>query len=165
MSEEKKAGFRQKQKENYAKLSKEQKEAFHKQGMDSVRKAGKVGSKLEIYLSENLTEAGYPCIMHVTQALMNEDLHLDIFIPSKKLVIEVDGPFHYKKIWDDRVLNSKQKSDQQKDYLVLGSGLSMIRVKTGKRFSPYHGRMILEKLISQIESLEKTPKVYYVEEA
>lgn len=148
-------------------MSQDQKAAFHKNGMDGIRNAAKVGSKLENFLAENLTSAGFTSIMHIEQSLMNENLHLDIFIPSQKVVIEVDGPFHHKKVWDDRVLQSKQKSDQQKDLLCLKMGFSMIRVKTTKRFSPYQGKVILDRIIALIGELQNkkstdTVQVYHL---
>ena len=41
-------------------------------------------------------------------------VELDIFIPEKNLAIEIQGPQHFKQIWDEQQFNKLKKNDMHK---------------------------------------------------
>ncbi len=98
--------------------------------IEAIQKAGKEGSKLEKFLLEELTNAGYFVEFHKKNLIPNENLEIDLYIPDLKAIIEVDGPSHFLPIWGEDKLQKQIKSDFQKTGLILGKGFVIIRLKS-----------------------------------
>lgn len=84
-------------------------------------------SKLEIYFEERLTSL-YPNL-HIdynkTEAINSE---LDIYIPSLKLAIELNGIFHYEPIYGQNKLNQIQNNDHRKFQACLEKNIELVLI-------------------------------------
>ena len=87
--------------------------------------------------------------------LLNERLHIDLFLPDISTAIEVDGPSHFEPVWGDEALSRTQRSDQQKTGLLLSSGFVLIRVKQTKGLSEKYKRETLSKILSELKQIKK----------
>lgn len=89
-------------------------------------------SKLEIYLEEQLT-IFYPDL-HIDynkkEAINSE---LDIYIPSLKLAIELNGIFHYEPIYGDEKLSKIQNNDGRKFQACAEQYISLCIIDTSKQ--------------------------------
>ena len=97
--------------------------------MKAIRTAGKEGSKLEKFLKEEITKEGYTIEVHKKNLIPNENLEIDMYFPSLKTIIEIDGPSHFMPIWGEEKLQKQIKADAHKTGLILGKGFVIIRVK------------------------------------
>lgn len=110
-------------------LTQEEKEELSHLASVGIRNAAKQGSKFERYLHEELANAGYQLIIHKKGAIINPNLEVDILIPAIKTAIEIDGPTHSKPIHGEEKLKKQQKSDAEKNGLLLNEGWVMIRFR------------------------------------
>ncbi len=136
-------------------LSEEEKKNIHRLSGDAIRKASKEGSKLEKYLFESLTEQGFRVDFHKEHMLLNERLHIDLFLNEMSTAIEIDGPSHFEPVWGEEALSRTQKADQQKTGLLLSNGFVLIRVKQQKGLSEKYKREILSKIVSILTDINK----------
>jgi very-short-patch-repair endonuclease len=95
----------------------------------SIQIAGKEGSKLEKFIYNELSKEGYAVEYHKKHLIQNENLEIDMYIPSIKTIIEIDGPSHFLPIWGDEKLQKQIKADINKTGLILSKGMVIIRVK------------------------------------
>ena len=95
----------------------------------AIQKAGKEGSKLEKFIRHELTKEGFQVEAHVKNIIPNENLEIDMYLPSLKAIIEIDGPSHFLPIWGEEKLRKQIKADQNKTGLILNKGFVIIRVK------------------------------------
>lgn len=116
-------------KKRWEALSEVDKDKMMSAAIKSIQAAGKEGSKLEKFLYEEITKAGYSVQYHKKQLIQNQDLELDMYIPSLKTIIEVDGPSHFLPIWGEEKLQKQIKADTQKSGLILSKGMVIIRIK------------------------------------
>jgi len=100
-----------------------------------------------------LTEAGIKVEFHKEHLLLNENLHIDLFLPEINVAIEVDGPSHFEPIWGEEALERTQKSDRQKNGLILNSGFVLIRVKQKKTISEKYKRDLSTSLICKLREI------------
>ena len=142
-------------KKHWDSLTEEQKKNIHQLSGEAIRKASKEGSKLEKYLFESLTKHGFRVDFHREHMLLNERLHIDLFLPDISTAIEVDGPSHFEPVWGDEALSRTQRSDQQKTGLLLSSGFVLIRVKQTKGLSEKYKRETLSKILSELKQIKK----------
>lgn len=126
-----------------------------KAAIKGILLSSKIGSKLERFLHKELINVGYTVEMHKDHLLANEQLHLDLLLPTLGVAIEVDGISHDKPIWGNKALSRTKKSDQQKDGLILQNGMIIIRIKYSKTLSGYRQRQIFKKLLNHIENIEQ----------
>jgi very-short-patch-repair endonuclease len=153
----------QKQKEQRCKKAKQiwnqksddEKQAFHQKGGDAIRETARDGSKLEKYLCDQLLREGYEVDYHTKHRLANELLHIDLLLPTLRIAIEVDGPSHFQPVWGEDNLQKTLKTDNQKNGLILGQGLCLIRIRHSKSPSWSTQRKIWNKLLSIIQSIEQ----------
>lgn len=97
--------------------------------LKSIQVAGKEGSKLEKFLYEEISKEGYRVDFHKKYLIQNENLEIDMSIPSIKTIIEIDGPSHFFPIWGDEKLQKQIKADFHKTGLILSKGFVIIRIK------------------------------------
>jgi very-short-patch-repair endonuclease len=95
----------------------------------AIRVAGKQGSKLEKFLCHEIDAAGYNVEFHKKYLIQNQNLEIDMYIPSIKTIIEVDGPSHFLPIWGEEKLQKQIKADLDKSGLILSKGMIIIRIK------------------------------------
>jgi very-short-patch-repair endonuclease len=95
----------------------------------AIREAGKNGSKLEKFLYNEISNHGYRVEFHKKQLIQNQNLEIDMYIPSIKTIIEVDGPSHFLPIWGEEKLQKQIKADLDKSGLILSKGMLIIRIK------------------------------------
>ncbi|NDB58751.1 hypothetical protein EB001_09915 [bacterium] len=95
----------------------------------SIQLAGKEGSKLEKFIYKELSNAGYKVEFHKKQLIQNQNLEIDMYVPSLKTIIEIDGPSHFLPIWGEEKLQKQIKADYHKTGLILSKGMIIIRVK------------------------------------
>lgn len=142
-----------KARENWDKLSADQKTYMQKSATDAVRVASKVGSKLEKFLFNQLITDGYHVDFHKEQTLVNTKLQIDLFLPKVDIAIEVDGPSHFEPVWGKESLDKNIKYDNKKEGLILGKGWHLIRIKQTKDFSPARAKLCYSKLKEQINQI------------
>ena len=106
-----------------------EKQAMLSSAIKAIQLAGKEGSKLEKYLHEELSKAGYKVEIHKKDLIPNEGLEIDMYIPRLKTIIEIDGPSHFLPIWGEDKLQKQIKSDFHKTGLILNKGMIIIRIK------------------------------------
>ena len=121
---------------------------------EGVRKASKLGSKLEIYIFEKLLADGYRTEFHKEQMLVTTKLQIDIFLPTMNTAIEIDGPSHFEPVWGDESLARNVKYDNKKTGLILGKGLVLIRIKQTKDFSRSRASLIYEQLRIELDKIK-----------
>jgi very-short-patch-repair endonuclease len=147
-----------KARDNWNKLSDDQKQNILKEANNAVRQSSKTGSKLELYLLDGLLKNGHSVEFHKEQSLLNTKLQIDLFLPKHNIAIEVDGPSHFEPVWGDDALSRNKKYDDKKSGLILGKGLFLIRIKQSKDFSNARANIILDDLLSEIANIQKKIK-------
>jgi len=129
MSKEEYEGRCKEAKTRWYSMPEEERARITSLAIQAVRKAGKEGSKMEKFLLEELTGLGYRVQFHKKDLIPNEKLETDLYIPSLKTIIEIDGPSHFLPIWGEEKLQKQIKADDQKTGLILSKGFVIIRVK------------------------------------
>jgi len=109
-------------------------------------------SKLEVYLESKLTEFYPDLVIHFNQkdTIGSE---LDIYFPTLKLAIELNGIFHYEPIYGNKKLDQIQNNDSNKFQRCqeLGISLCIIDVSSLSYFKEASARKYLD-IICQILS-------------
>lgn len=136
-------------------LSEAEKQRRIAAGADAIRLAARQGSKLEKFLYDTLTKAGFILEFHRERVVTNQKLQIDIFLPELNTAIEVDGPSHFLPIWGEETLQRNKRADNQKSGLILAQGWCLIRVRQDKPLSQKYKRDISKEIISQLESIKK----------
>ncbi len=121
---------------------------------DAIRETAKHGSKLEKYLKEGLFNHGYASVAHKVGVLPKQKLEFDLYISELGLIIEVDGPSHFKSIWGQKTLDKNKERDKQKAGLALSYGMKFIRVKQKKNYSQFYFRSLLTQLLELVDKIE-----------
>ena len=116
-------------KERWKKIPEIEKERMLESAIRSIQLAGKEGSKLEKFIYEEIVKHGYKVEYHKKQLIQNENLEIDMYVPSIKTIIEVDGPSHFLPIWGEEKLQKQIKADFNKTGLILSKGMVIIRIK------------------------------------
>jgi hypothetical protein len=145
-----------KAKEAWNNLDEDEKERIVKLANEAVRKTSKVGSKLEKFVLEYLLKQNHKVEFHKEQALLNTKLQIDLFLPTMGIAIEIDGPSHFLPVWGEDALQKNINYDQKKQGLILGKGLTLIRIKQTKDFSKTRAQRICENLSLLLDSINKT---------
>jgi len=137
---------KEKARENWNKKSEDEKQEMIAKANKAVRESSKVGSKLEKYLLSKLIADGYKVEFHKEHLLSNTKLQIDLFLPTINLAIEVDGPSHFENIWGDQSLSRNKKYDTKKEGLLIGKGISIVRIKQQYDFSETRAYILYSKL-------------------
>ena len=103
-----------------------------------------------------MTKAGYEAIFHKRGLVPNDKLEVDIFLPTLKLAIEIDGPAHFLPIWGEESLQKHIRADAEKAGLLIARGYAILRVKNIIRnLSAKNMRDALEGVITAVKKVEK----------
>ena len=142
-------------KEQWASMSEEDKANLRRLAAEAVRKASKEGSKIEKFICEGLTGAGYDVIFHKKGLIPNENMEVDLFVPGIKAAIEIDGPAHFLPIWGEESLQKHIRADAQKAGMLINRGYVVLRVKNLiKNISQKRMRDILNQVIGELSKIE-----------
>ena len=145
---------KKKARDNWEKLSDDDRaNIIHKANL-AVRKSSDEGTKLEKFLLEKLLSDGYQVDFHKEHFLLNTKLQIDLFLPTISVAIEIDGPSHFEPIWGQDVLDKNVKYDSKKNGLILGKGLVLIRIKQNKDYSKARANLIYSKLTDQLKAIK-----------
>lgn len=154
---------KQKSKEQWDSMSAEQRANIQQSANMAVRNASKTGSKLEKFLFQELLSDGYRVEFHKVQMLSNTKLHIDLFLPTMNIAIEVDGPSHFVPVWGDDALNKNKTYDNKKNGLLIGKGIKLIRVKQTKDFSKSRASLIYKRLVDSINQISSSQTIKSIE--
>ena len=84
-----------------------------------------------------------------------EKLEIDLYIPSLKTIIEVDGPSHFLPIWGDEKLQKQINADLRKNGSLLSKGFVVIRVKSLGQESLAKKEQLITDVLDHLTSIEK----------
>lgn len=159
----------EKAKQQWEKLSDEEKQLILASANKAVREASKRGSKLENFLLKELLRFNYRTEFHKEQMLSNTKLQIDIFLPDHNIAIEVDGPSHFSPIWGEDSLQRNKKYDNKKTGLITGKGYYFIRIKQTKDYCDTRARILGSKLMDTVQSIidkqDITTKLFNIEDS
>ena len=156
MEEEERERRSQLSKKQWEEMSEQDKANLRKLAAEAVRKASKEGSKIEKFIYKGLTEAGYETIFHKKGLISNQNMEIDLFLPTLKVAIEIDGPAHFLPIWGEESLQKHIRADAQKAGMLINSGFAVVRVKNLiKNVSAKNMRDTLDKVLQTVDKLEK----------
>jgi len=154
-SEEQRAKMVEYGKQSWLNRSDIDKKRTQEKAHKAILLTSKVGSRLERFLAKGLIEHGYSIETHNTHIIVNEQLEVDVMIPSLKIAIEVDGKSHTAPVWGDKPFKRSQRADKQKDGLLLMAGYVIIRVSHSKTLSDFKQNKMLLLLVEEIKKIEK----------
>lgn len=83
-------------------------------------------SKAEDYLAE-LIRADFPdiAIEQNTRAILPSGLEIDLYLPSLRLALELNGPLHYFPLYGQEKLNVIQEKDKKKQIEAQAAGCKL----------------------------------------
>ena len=143
-------------KKQWEEMSEADKANLRKLAAEAVRKASKEGSKIEKFIYKGLTAVGYDAIFHKRGLIANEKMEVDLFVPSLKTAIEIDGPAHFLPIWGESNLQKHIRADAQKAGLLINRGYVVLRVKNMiKNLSSKNMRDALSQVIIELKKIDK----------
>ena len=124
--------------------------------IEAVQRAGKEGSKLEKFVSRALSDKGYSVEFHKKNLIPTQKLEIDLYIPSHKTIIEIDGPSHFFPIWGEEKLQKQIIADSQKSGLILSKGYIIIRVKNLSDFVSLNKKeALINNLLQRLQKIDK----------
>lgn len=140
--------------ERYEARSPEDKAKLRRKASTGILEASVKGSRLERFLLDKLTQLGYSVVYHKKGFILNDNLEIDLLIPSMKVAIEVDGIFHQEDVWHNGALEKVKHKDAEKNGLLLSSGYVVIRLSNvAKSCSQYYMRERLDSLVKCLEEI------------
>lgn len=142
-------------KDQWQATSEEERTEFRRLAMEGLRKAADQGSKVERFLSSCLQQMGYSVQTRAEAA----GKVVDLLLPQRRIVIQVDGPGHFLPVWGERRLDRVMREDAKTIQALLAAGLTVVRVKNLVRhISELQKRKLLTELLSVLKSDQlKTP--------
>ena len=147
--------FRQGAKDRWNAESVERKIDRQKKAGEALKRASVEGSKVEKFLYQALTRSGYDVIMHKVGLIPGEKFEVDLYLPTLKVAIEIDGPQHFFPIYGETNLHRNIKYDTVKNGALLTRGLCVIRVKyLLKHVSISSNRILYDLIISELSKIE-----------
>lgn len=115
----------------------------------------KCRSKAETYLC-NLIKTEFPNfeIQENVRTILSGSLEIDIFLPSKKLAIELNGPVHFFPIWGQETLEKVQNKDLRKQIEIQKLGLNLLVVDISRLNSTKKTEKFLDEyFVSHIKAV------------
>ncbi len=140
-------------KDNWKKLTPKQKETMRAKGIAAIRTAASEGSKLEKFFQGRIDAAGFRTEVHKL-IIPAENLEIDLYIPSLKTIIEVDGPSHFLPIWGEEKLQKQVNADLRKSGALLSKGYAVIRVKSLGQESLAKKEQLIEQVITHLNEID-----------
>lgn len=92
-----------------------------------TRMIGKRTSKLERWLHDRLPEV-FPGLKFLFNDKQTVEGELDIYIPSLKLAVELNGPTHYFPIYGQDVLDKTKANDAYKRQVCKKNGIKLVEL-------------------------------------
>lgn len=110
-------------------------------------------SKIEIWLEEELSKY-YPLLRFDFNKKDTIGSELDIYIPSLKLAIEINGIFHYKAVYGEEKFLQIQRNDLKKSIECSEKGIELhsIDISWIKKFNIEEGEVVLSIIKKIIDS-------------
>lgn len=140
----------------YRNMSDEQRETFFKKSNEAIKDTVRYGSNLEKYICDNLRSNGEIVQAQTQCVISNENMRLDILLPQKQLVIEVDGPTHLRAVYSEESYLRKKELDARKNALLIEAGYKIIRVGAEKADSIPKREAYYNLVLEAIDKLEKS---------
>lgn len=140
-------------KDNWNKMSDEQKESMREKGIAAIRTAASEGSKLEKIFQERIEDVGYVVELHKL-LIPVENLEIDLYISRLKTIIEVDGPSHFLPIWGEDKLKKQVNADLRKSGALLSKGYVVIRVKSLGQESLAKKEQLVKQVIAHLVEID-----------
>jgi len=111
------------------------------------KKTGTRRSKLEEWLEFQLIKL-YPDLEIIFNSKEQINLELDIYIPSMKIAIEINGIFNYKPIYGIEKLNKIKQYDKERDVLCENYNINLHTIDTSdqKQFTPESSERYLKEI-------------------
>lgn len=109
-------------------------------------------SKLEAYIEEQLIVL-YPDLEIHFNRKDTINSELDIYIPSLKLAVELNGIFHYEPIFSLEQLTRSQNNDQRKMQACIERGIELCVIDTSHQtyFKPASSMQFLDIIVNLIK--------------
>ena len=140
----------------WASIPEQEKEERLRLAREAVRETSKTGSKMERSILDGLLNEGFKVEPHKQQILGTTRLHIDLFLPTINVAIEVDGPSHFLPVWGEDALAKTKKYDQKKSGLIVGKGYKLIRIAQLHEYSKARSQKVLSELVSVLKDIGKT---------
>jgi len=148
--------FKQNARDRWETESVEKKLDRQKKAGEALRRASIEGSKAEKFLYEELTKSGYDVIIHKVGLIPGQKFEVDLYLPSLKVAIEIDGPQHFLPVYGETNLHRNIKYDAIKNGVLLSRGICVIRVKyLLKNASLSSNRRLYDLVISELSKIEQ----------
>lgn len=108
-------------------------------------------SKLEKYIEKEITSNTNTEVKFNDKSIIGSEL--DIYIPSKKLAIELNGIFHYEPVFGQQKFESIQRNDAEKKKRCKELDITLIEINTTeqKQFSIKSSKKFLKQVLDLIE--------------
>lgn len=166
MSEEQKGQISKNAKERWDEIPADKKRTMMEKAGQALHKTCTEGSKAERYIYDRLQEKGIDVTMH-KKNLIRGQFEIDLFLPSLKTIIEIDGPQHFTPLFGEKKLRETIKLDSIKSGALLSKGYCVIRVKYMlKRLSQKSARdlwTMIEKELDEIQGRFPAKKDRFIE--
>jgi very-short-patch-repair endonuclease len=122
----------------------------------ACRLASQQGSKAQRTIADILAKKyKYVVLTGVTELVGIGNLEIDIALPEKGIIIEVDGITHFEDVYSDNRYERAQEHDRKKNDVLTSAGWSVIRVRlVCERYSRGSCFLVCEKLHDMIENKE-----------
>lgn len=151
-------------KKRYKNMSQAEKNKLKEAATVGLLKSAKEGSKIEHFVLNMLKDEGYEVVFHKTGLIPNDKLEVDLFLPSLRTAIEIDGVAHHKVVWTEEKLQKTQESDREKSGLLAAYGYKMIRLKyKQKNFGKLVQQKVKEVILKAVETIKNDNKAKYLE--
>lgn len=155
LSDKDKKKFSAEAKKRWDSLSETQKQRIRDSSVRAIREASQNGSKLEKLLLKRISDYGYSVEFHRKQLIPNVNLEIDLYIPSLKTIIEIDGPSHFLPLWGEEQLEKQVKADLDKNGLLLSKGFVVIRVKVLRTPTLAQTEDLFSRIRDTLDSISK----------
>ena len=132
-------------------------------------KASKEGSSIELYLNKELLGRGEDVRFHQKNFVLGEKLEMDLLLPQRNLVIEVDGITHHKPVYGEteqdklEKFEKKKESDNKKNSLLIDAGYNVLRIKVTVNANKARLRQMLRNVINYLENPPEEICVTYID--
>jgi hypothetical protein len=116
-------------------------------------RSGATRSKMELYIQENLNK-DYPLLEKLYNDKNVIGSELDVYMPSLKLAIELNGIFHYEPIYGLNHLEKIQNRDKQKLITCYEKGIELLIINMGdKGFTKKFAKDVYYQINNLVKSL------------